>query len=73
MVNQVFNMNVNYLFECLFGETEFRRKYYEFLDSSNHKIGEWKLIENVPTRHFEYNINLGSALGKPINTEDHVS
>ena len=71
MLNKVFNVNVNYLFELVFGHTEHCRRYWETQKMFNAKIEDWKVVDNCPWRLLEYNVDLG-ALGKPKNTEEQV-
>ena len=72
MLNMVFDINVNYLFECIFGHTVFCRKYWESRKFGNLKVGDWKLVNDNPHRLLEYTVDLGAALGKPKNTEEQV-
>lgn len=73
MLNQTFNVSVNYMWECIFGHTEFCRKYWESRKFSNTKVGDWKLVDQCPYRLLEYNVDLGGMLGKPKNSEEQVS
>ena len=72
MLNQVYNLSVNYLWECLFGHTVFCSKYWESRKFFNMKIGDWKSIESFPARQLEYQVDLGGAIGRPKNTETQV-
>ena len=72
MLNQVYNLSVNYLWECLFGHTVFCSKYWESRKFFNMKIGDWKSIESYPARQLEYQVDLGGAIGRPKNTETQV-
>lgn len=71
MLNQTFNLSVNYLWECIFGHTAFCRKYWESRKFGNIKVGEWKLISAYPSRQLEFTVDLG-AVGRPKNTEEQV-
>lgn len=73
MLNQVYALSVNYLWECLFGHTTFCRNYWESRKFSNIKVGEWKLVSMHPFRQLEYNVDLGGAIGRPKNLEEQVS
>lgn len=72
LMNLTFNMSVNQLFDCLFGHTEFCRKYWESRKFGNLIVGEWKNDPILPARRLEYTVDLGGALGRPKNTEDQV-
>jgi hypothetical protein len=71
MLNQVFALDVNQIFECIFGHTAFCRKYWESRNFGEIRVGEWKLVANSPQRTLEYTVDLG-AMGKPKNTEEQV-
>lgn len=71
MLNEVFKLSVNYLWECIFGHTESCRKYWDSRKFSNLKVGPWKLVNNFPMRQLEFNVDLG-PVGKPKNVEDQV-
>lgn len=74
MLNKVFNLNVNYIWECLFGHTEFCSKYWASRKFSNMKISEWKKLnptDPFPSRQLEYAVDLG-IIGRPNNTESQV-
>ena len=73
MLNQVYAVPVNYLWECLFGHTTFCRDYWESRKFNNIKIGEWKLVNSYPFRQLEYTVDLGGAIGRPKNTEEQVT
>lgn len=76
MFNQVYDLSVNYLWECLFGQTDFRRKYWESRKFLNFKIGKWNQSPSpliTAARKLEYSIDLGAALGKPANIENQVT
>lgn len=72
MLNQVYAVTVNYLWECLFGHTTFCRNYWESRKFGNIKVGEWKLVNNYPFRQLEFTVDLGGAIGRPKNTEEQV-
>ena len=72
MVNQVYDVSVNYLWECLFGQTEFRRKYWDSRKFINLKVEHWNQQPQpsiVAARKLQYQVDLG-ALGKPYNIEN---
>jgi hypothetical protein len=71
MLNTVFNLSVNHLWESLFGHTTFCQKYWESRKFGNLKMGEWKLADGLPARRLEYTVDLG-GIGRPKNTEDQV-
>lgn len=74
MLNKVFNLSVNYIWECLFGHTEFCSKYWSSRKFSNMKISEWKKLNEkdpFPSRQLEYAVDLG-IIGRPNNTESQV-
>lgn len=71
MLNQVFNLSVNYLWESLFGHTEFCRKYWESRKFYNFKIPEWKPVSTYVMRQLDYSVDLG-PIGRAKNTEDQV-
>lgn len=71
LMNQVFNMSVNQLFECLFGHSEFCQKYWEARKFDNLTVTEWKPDPILPARRLEYTVDLGGTL-RPKNTEDQV-
>ena len=71
MLNIVFNLSVNYLWESLFGHTEFCRKYWETRKFHNFKITEWKPVNTFVMRQLEYIVDLGT-IGRPKNIEDQV-
>ncbi|CAF0858014.1 unnamed protein product [Brachionus calyciflorus] len=73
LMNQVFNMSVNQLFESIFGHSEFCKKYWESRKFGDLKVGEWTLVHSLPARRLEYTVDLGGTLGRPKNTEDQVS
>ena len=72
MLNQVFNLSVHYLFECIFGHTDCCRKYWDSRKFSNMKIAEWKQVNACIVRQLTFNVDLGVTIGKPKNTEDQV-
>lgn len=72
MLNQVFNLNVNYLWECIFGHTTFCKKYWESRKFGNIKIGDWKMVNSLPFRQLEYTVDLGGTIGRPKNVEEQV-
>jgi hypothetical protein len=74
MLNMVFNLSVNYLWECVFGHADFCQKYWGSRKFINMKVGEWNLDKStlLPARRLEFTVDLG-AIGKPRNTEDQVS
>lgn len=71
MLNLVFNLSVNYLWESLFGHTEFCKKYWESRKFGNFKITDWKAVNTFVMRQLEYTVDLGT-IGRPKNTEDQV-
>ena len=74
MLNEVFNLSVVYLWECLFGHTDTCQKYWESRKFSNMNISEWKKENNcLLGRCLEYTVDLGIAIGKAKNTENQVS
>jgi hypothetical protein len=74
MLNEVFNLSIVYLWECLFGHTEACQKYWESRKFSNMSITEWKKENNcLLDRCLEYSVDLGIAIGKAKNTETQVS
>lgn len=72
-LNQVFDLGVNFLFECVLGSTDFRVKYWESRKFLGLKTGTWKQQSGnvVFSRLLEYSVDLG-ALGKPFNNENQV-
>lgn len=70
MLNQVYSLTVNYLWECLFGHTAFCRAYWESRKFGNIQVGEWKLVNSRPFRQLEYTVDLGGAIGRPKNIEE---
>ena len=73
MLNKVYNLSVNYLWESLFGPTKFcydywaSRKFYDF------EITDWlKSKDNLIARQLEFYVDLG-MLGRPKNVEKQVS
>lgn len=73
MLNQVYSLTVNYLWECLFGHTAFCRAYWESRKFGNIQVGEWKLVNSRPFRQLEYTVDLGGAIGRPKNIEEQVT
>ena len=74
MLNKVFNLNANYIWECLFGHTVFCTKYWDNRKFSKMNIGEWKKLnptDPFPSRQLNYLVDLG-MLGHPNNTESQV-
>ena len=72
MLNQIFNLNVNYLWECLFGQTEFRNKYWESRKFGSIKVSDWSKTNALFVRQLEYTVDLGGTMGKAKNNEDQV-
>jgi hypothetical protein len=74
MLNKIFNLSVENLFESMFGHTEFCTKFWESRKFFNMKIGEWRSVENYRTRRLEYSVALNSAITVKDckNVEDQV-
>ena len=75
MLNINYNLNVNNLFEALFGHTEFCVKFWESRKFFDMKIGEWETVDEIRTRRLEYNVQLNSPvpnIKQCKNTEDQV-
>jgi hypothetical protein len=71
MLSKVFNLNVNYIWECLFGHTTFCTRYWDSRKFYNMKISDWKKLnptDQLPSRQLEYLVDLG-IIGRPSNTE----
>ena len=75
MVNQVFKLSVHYIWECIFGDSEFAAKYWEsrkFFNFTPTGLKWYTSKENgLPKRRLEYNVDLG-AFGKAKNIEEQV-
>lgn len=72
MFVKTFDLSVNYLWECLFGMTDFRIKYWESRKFGSVKVGDWKKVGNISERKLSYTVDLGGTLGKPANSETQV-
>ena len=75
MFNQTYPMSVNYLWEIIFGNTEFTRKYWEsrkFLDMS---MGNgWQAVAAKPgivVRRVSFTVDLGSV-GRAKSVDEQV-
>ena len=71
MLDRVFDLSVNFLWESLFGPTEFCRQYWESRKFYNFTISEWTRVDSCVRRTLDYSVNLG-ALGQPKNVEEQV-
>ena len=72
MLNQVYDLSVNFLWESIFGPTQFcynywqSRKFYDFV------VSEWKQTgKYIKSRTLTYKVELGS-FGTPKNVEEQV-
>jgi hypothetical protein len=72
IINIVVNLSVNYIFECLFGYSDFNKKYWSARKFDNMRISEWAKKDSIESRTMEYNISI-SALGKVNNIDEQVS
>jgi hypothetical protein len=74
IINTVFNLSVNYIFECLFTNSDFNNKYWSARKLDIIKITEWVKKDSYSTeaRTMEYNVPL-SALGKVKNIDEQVN
>jgi hypothetical protein len=73
MLNRNYDLSVNALWECIFGHTEFCKKYWDSRKFFDFNKTDWKLrSDSMPARHLEYKVDLGRAIGKPTNSEDQV-
>lgn len=73
MLNQVYDISVNFLWECIFGPTEFCYKYWDSRKFYDFKITEWKPTEKyIRTRTLTYIVDLGT-FGHPKNIEEQVN
>ena len=75
MLNKVFNLSVNHVYDCMFTDSDFNLKYWKKVKFENIKAHEWTKSETpgeLESRKLEYSIDLG-AFGCPKNIEDQVS
>lgn len=72
MLNQVYDISVNFLWECIFGPTEFCYKYWDSRKFYDFIITEWKPTEKyIRSRTLTYMVDLGT-FGHPKNIEEQV-
>ena len=71
IINEVFNLSVDYIFECLFCYSDFNKQYWNARKFDNIKISEWIKKDSIEERTMEYNISI-SALGKVKNIDEQV-
>ena len=69
MLNMVVNLSVNYLWECLFGDSEYCRKSWQ--NRKALKVSNWQQNSEMLSRRLEYWIDVGT-LGKINNIENQV-
>lgn len=62
-LNKEFNLSVNYLFECLFGHTEFCKKFWESRKFMNMQIGVWQIQNGMRIRKLNYSVEVKSPMG----------
>lgn len=74
MLNQVFSLGINYLWECLFGDSDFCHEYWEnrkFQNFTPAGLKWYNISNNFPSRKLEYHVELG-AFGRARNIEEQV-
>lgn len=75
MFNKVFDLSVNFMWESIFGESEFCLKYWDSRKFSGFKPEgfKWTKISNIMKRKLEYFVDLGVTFGRATNIEEQVS
>jgi hypothetical protein len=75
MLNQIFNLSVHFIWECIFGDSEFALKYREsrkFFNFTSSSLKWFTSNKNgLPKRKLDYHVELG-AFGKAKNIEEQV-
>ncbi len=72
MLNEVYNVSVNFLWECIFGPTKFCYEYWKSRKFYDFSIGDWELgTDCLVARTLEFYVDLG-VLGQPKNFERQV-
>ena len=72
MLSAVYNVSVNFLWECIFGPTKFCYEYWKSRKFYDFTIGNWEPgKECIVARTLEFYVDLG-AFGRPKNVERQV-
>ncbi len=72
MLNEVYNVSVNFLWESIFGPTQFCYEYWKSRKFYDFTIGNWEPgTDYLIGRTLEFYVDLG-AIGKPKNVEKQV-
>lgn len=72
MLKKVYNLSVNYLWESLFGPTDFCYKYWASRKFYDFTISDWcENKDDLIERTLEFYVDLG-ILGRPKNVEKQV-
>jgi hypothetical protein len=67
-IDKVFNMTVDEMYDCLFGNSEFQRKYWKDKKFLNLTMGEWN---ESSKRVIDFSLDLGT-FGVSKNAEEQV-
>jgi hypothetical protein len=64
VINDVFNVNVEVMFQMLFTDSEFMREFLKSRNVSNIEFGQWQdLAEGTRVRDISYTLNLNYSFG----------
>lgn len=63
LLNQTFDFSPNFIFTCIFGESDFSKTYRYTRGFRDEIVSEWKVENGIPVRAAEYKVINKSALG----------
>lgn len=73
MLNNEYDLSVNFLWECIFGQTKFCYEYWESRKFYDFTITDWKPQSDcLMSRTLEFYVDLG-VMGRPKNVEKQVN
>ena len=76
MLNKVYDLSVNFLWESLFGDSEFCLKYWDsrkFFNFTKESLKWMRSNSHLMKRKLVYSVELGVTFGRANNVEEQVN